>query len=102
MSAMYLKTKNSASKPCKMEYSNNSNREMRQLNSHDRINNCRFRQYFFTFFKKRAGFRHMDNMTNLESEALKRKKRLEALRNRQQQDQREQTNEPEEATPLPK
>ena len=49
MSAMYLKTKNSASKPCKMEYSNNSNREMRQLNSHDRINNCRFRQYFFTF-----------------------------------------------------
>nr|CAG4642954.1 EOG090X0KZ2 [Evadne anonyx] len=44
----------------------------------------------------------MENMTNLESEALKRKKRLEALRNRQQQDRREPTNESEEATSLPK
>lgn len=44
----------------------------------------------------------MDSMTNLETEALKRKKRLEALRNQQQQDQRQQTNESKETTPLPK
>ena len=44
----------------------------------------------------------MASMTNLESEALKRKQRLEALRNQQQQDQRRQTDESNETTPLPK
>ena len=42
----------------------------------------------------------MENMTNLESEALKRKKRLEALKNGQQQKQ-QQTDESKEKV-LPK